>query len=196
MSDMNSKYSPISPIWALFAFLGSIIGAAFAFFMATGNLVADEISYADLAAIMLGAVTLILTVLGLAVAIAAIYGYREFMKRTRTVAAEKAEEVAVSAAVLHVQKHIETSLEAGLEEFVTERVRTIATQLLTPENLRQLIIEQIGAITYGDLRDDRLDASSVPDEPDDLDQLDEAEALAEEADDEGAVENTSEGDPR
>ncbi|KFG90048.1 hypothetical protein BV98_002221 [Sphingobium herbicidovorans NBRC 16415] len=88
----------------LFAFLGAIIGG-FMVWMIGGrelHVVPLGVSYGDLAAIALTAVTVLLAVFALACAFAALYGYREFMKRSAAVAAsvaEKKTEEAVEATV-------------------------------------------------------------------------------------------------
>ncbi|WP_156103299.1 hypothetical protein [Sphingobium herbicidovorans] len=59
---------------------------------------------------------------------------------------------------------------------MTRRAQTIATRVITPEYLRERIIEQIGVVALGSLRDEKFDAAAALDaagrEDDELEQLD------------------------
>jgi len=55
----------------------------------------DRISYPDLIAVLLTGVGLLLSIIGLAVAIIAIYGYQHFKKTAKTVATDRANVIAV-----------------------------------------------------------------------------------------------------
>jgi hypothetical protein len=97
----------------------------------------------------------------------------------------KAQEVAVPAAILEVKSYLDSNLDPDIRA----RARTIATQVLTPEYLRTLIVEQIDQVAYGSRRDERLDLAAEPpgdedvaDDFDDLDALDAAAALDREED--------------
>lgn len=143
----------MSPSWCLFAFLGAIVGAAFVAFLATGGVKADAISYSDLAAVMLAAVTLVLTVLGLAIAVAAIYGYRAFMETSKATAAEVARNEAVPAAIEVVKEYLAVSA----EPFLREQAEAVALRVISPERLQELIREQVNAVLLGNRADDELD---------------------------------------
>lgn len=166
-----------------FAFLGAIIGGFIVWLMSTRELhvVPVGVSYGDLAAIALTASTVVLAVLALLIAIAAIYGYREFMKRSAAVAAEKAREVAEPIATAEVRAYLSTNLTPIFEE----RAKTVAAQLLTPAVLRELIIQQVNEIQAGNTRDDLLDVEAAADAVDELEALDAEAALDEEAEEEG-----------
>lgn len=162
----------------LFAFLGAIIGG-FVVWMIGGrelHVVPLGVSYGDLAAIALTAVTVLLAVFALACAFAALYGYREFMKRSASIAAAVAEKKTAEA----VEAVVESYLDRNLDRDLTKRAQTIATRVITPEYLQQLIIEQIDALALGNVRDESLDTAAALEaaatEPDDLDELDKAAA--------------------
>lgn len=147
------KYDPISPQWALWSFLGAIIGAAFVAFIATGGVKAGTISYPDLAAVMLASVTLVLTVLGLAIAVAAIYGYKAFMDKSETTAAEIAGEVAVPAAIQVVKDYIANNA----EQVLIAQAEAVALRVISPAALQDLIREQIDMVMLGNSADEELD---------------------------------------
>jgi len=163
-----------------FAFLGAIIGGFVVWLLFSRSLrvLPVEVSYGDLAAIALTATTVVLAVLALGLALAALYGYREFMKRSAAVAADTATRVAVPAAEVEVR----TFLAANLTPIFQERATAVATQLLTPDVLRDLIIQQLNEIQAGSVRDTLLDIEQAADEPDNLAGLD-----AEAADDDAAL---------
>lgn len=134
------------------------------------------VSYGDLAAIALTAVTVLLAVFALACAAAALYGYRAFMKRSAAVAASVAEEKTESS----VTNAVERYLDKHLERDITRIAQTIATRVINPEYVRDLVIQQVGEVTAGNTRDDRLDRAAGLDQPDENDPLDKLDEAAEE----------------
>jgi hypothetical protein len=146
-------YSPISPQWALWGMLGAIVGAAFISFLTTGGVKANGISYSDLAAVMLAAVTLVLTVLGLAIAVAAIYGYRAFMDTSSETATRVAREEAILIATDVVKDYIANSA----EQLLIAQAEAVALRVISPQRLQQLIREQVDAVLLGSQADDELD---------------------------------------
>lgn len=146
-------YSPISPQWALWGMLGAIVGAAFISFLTTGGVKANNISYFDLAAVMLAAVTLVLTVLGLAIAVAAIYGYRAFMDTSSETATRVAREEAILIATDVVKDYIANSA----EQLLIAQAEAVALRVISPQRLQQLIREQVDAVLLGSEADDELD---------------------------------------
>lgn len=137
------------------AAMGALAGAFLVWLLSSRELtiIPVGVSYGDLAAIALTAATVILAVFGLILAGAAWFGYHEFIKKSAAVAEAKAHEVAEPAAISEVQ----TYLDKNLDQDIRARARTIATQLLTPDYLQSLIIEQINTIQTGNQRDERLD---------------------------------------
>jgi len=132
----------LAPPWALCAILGSIIGAACMWFLMVGGITkSPNITYTDLAAVMLAAATIVLTFIGLAIAGAAWYGYLEFKKRTTVIAERKAEVVATAKAEAEVKAY----LDAKLDPEIRNRVITIAGQILTQSN--PPIIRAVAAAT-------------------------------------------------
>lgn len=174
---MNRDDEP--PLYrVLFGFLGAIIGGFLVLLIGGHELHVTPVgvTYGDLAAIALTAVTVLLAVFGLAAAFAALYGYREFMRRSAAVASSAAEKEAKAVATETVKSHLDQNFDPDL----ARRAQTIATRIITPEYLRALIVEQIDALSYGNVRDEKLDEAAVREgagaEPDELDALDEAVA--------------------
>jgi hypothetical protein len=71
---------PPSPLWVTGAFVGAIIGGFTVAVIGKSQWVTTNITYTDLAAVLLAAVTLILALFGFVLAAAAIYGYRELQQ--------------------------------------------------------------------------------------------------------------------
>lgn len=89
----------------------------------TLEIVPQQISYPDLIAVLLTGVGLLLSVVGLAVAFIAIYGFRHFKKTAETVATSKAQIIAVD--------RLQTFL--GGEEasmLINAQVRTLVVEIL------------------------------------------------------------------
>lgn len=180
---MNSDNEP--PLYrTLFALLGAVIGGFVVLIMGGAQLHVTPVgvSYGDLAAIALTAVTVLLAVFALACAFAALYGYREFMKRSAAVAASVAEKNTKDSVTSAVERYLDQHLERDL----TKRAQTIATRVITPEYLRSLIIEQVGEVTSGNPRNEKLDIAANLDLTEDSDPLDGLDKDAEEEDDFGA----------
>jgi asparagine N-glycosylation enzyme membrane subunit Stt3 len=144
-----------SPFWVMWAFLGAIVGAALVLFLSKGTILSDNISYIDLAAVLLVAVTVLLTVFGLIIAIAAIYGYHAFMKTSVAAATAAAKVEANSAAVKHVTEYISSNLP---ETLFIDQAKAAAATVLTRERLDELISRRVDALLSGNDRDDQLDA--------------------------------------
>lgn len=153
-----------------YGLVGAIFGGVVVWFLFSRRLrvLPVEVSYGDLAAIALTAATVVLAVLAVGIALITLYGYREFMKRSAAVAAETAKKVAEPVAEAEVRAFLSTNLTPIFEE----RAKTIATRLLTPAVLRDLIIEQVNEIQIGNSRDRLLDLENAADEGDILDKLD------------------------
>ncbi|MBE2190327.1 MAG: hypothetical protein IAE98_12800 [Candidatus Kapabacteria bacterium] len=158
--------------------MGAIIGG-FVVLMIGGSqlrVMPVGVSYGDLAAIALTAVTVLLAVFALACAAAALYGYRAFMNRSASVAARVAEEKTESVATKAMEKFLEERLTLD----ITRIAQTVATRVISPEYVRNLVIEQIGEVTSGNDRDDRLDREADLVQPEEIDPLDDLDAAAEE----------------
>lgn len=90
--------------WVIWALMGAILGGAVVAFLGRANWVTTNISYTDLAAVLLAAVTILLSIFGIIAAAAAIYGYRWFM--------DKAEETAIR----EVKHYLDSNAEKILQE--------------------------------------------------------------------------------
>ena len=183
---MGERHDNEPPLYrVMWAFLGAIIGGALVWLCSTRELhvLPLNVSYDDLSAVALTAVTVILAVYGLAAAFAALYGYREFMKRSSATAARIAKMEATPAAIAEVQEYLRTQA----EPFLKAQAESVAVRVITPEALRDLIREQINAVTLGDSKDDKMDAAVEQlIEADPLDALDDDEAETQDLGDDNA----------
>ena len=155
-SDSNDHRRPASLRWTvgvptLSAVIGSLATAAM--FQGQINILPENISYTDLVAVVLSAVTIILAVVGLAVAALAIIGWRAFMK----MAEATAKKAAVPAATGVIERYIATSA----EQLLVQRAETVALRVISPERVEQLIREQIDTLLVGNPADDELDEDEI-----------------------------------
>lgn len=74
------KPAPPSPLWVTGAMVGAVIGGFVVAAIGKSQWITTNITYTDLAAVLLATVTLILALFGFVLAAAAIYGYRELQK--------------------------------------------------------------------------------------------------------------------
>ena len=117
------------------ALFGGIVGAAFVWFIQTGSfhLVSLNMSYADLAAIMLSAVSVLVTVLGVFIAALAIWGYSQFRS------------IAQSAAKSHVGSELKDGeLKTHIEKIIGDFLSTE----LKAGSLRKLMEERVDHILF------------------------------------------------
>lgn len=134
--DGSPVYAPIRPSLALAAFLGAIIGGAFVSFLVTGGVKADGMSYADLAAVLLSAVGVIVAIFGGVLAIAAFWGFEQ-MKReaVRSATSAALDETREQIENGSIRRYIMEEVEARISEFVASpefdrRVRTRVDQIV------------------------------------------------------------------
>lgn len=105
--------------WILPLVVGGITGAFSSIILISwmGNLAPQGVDYIDLAAVLLTAVGVLVTVLGVAFAIAAIWGYTE-LKRSAVMAAE-------TAALEEVKEQIENGdIRRYLERAINEEINS------------------------------------------------------------------------
>lgn len=105
--------------WILPLVIGAVAGgfASLIFFSFLGNLTPNGVSFLDLAAILLTAVAVIVTVLGVAFALAAFWGFAE-LKRSAVAAAE-------TAAVKEVKEQIENgTVRTYIREAIREEIES------------------------------------------------------------------------
>lgn len=110
---------------ALSALIGGVCGGVVVW-MTQGHTIAvlpESISYPDLIAVLLTGVGLLLSVIGLAVAIIAIYGYQHFKKTAKTVATDRANVVAVE----RLQEFLDG---AEASKQIHARVRELVVEIL------------------------------------------------------------------
>jgi hypothetical protein len=158
-SEANSRGWAASLRWTIgvptfSAIIASLATAAI--FKGRVNILPENISYTDLAAVILTAVTIILAVVALAVAALAIIGWRAFMKM--------AEVTAKKAAVPAATGAVETYLATSAEELLVQRAEAVALRVISPDRLEQLIREQINTLLIGNPADDEMDEDDIAEE--------------------------------
>jgi ABC-type multidrug transport system fused ATPase/permease subunit len=118
------------------AVAGSVIGAAL-LWLFQGNslrLVPEEMSYADLSAVMLSAVSVLVTILGVIVAIVAIWGYSHFKGIAETSAKSQVSNEIENGALKH---HLENSVTSFMQREFGDAGKLRA---LLEERVDQIII--------------------------------------------------------
>lgn len=135
----------------LSAVIGSTVTAAM--FRGRVNILPENISYTDLAAVVLTAVTIILAVVALAIAAIAVIGWRAFMKMAEVTA----KQAAVPAATGAIQQYVATSA----EELLVTRAEAVALRVITKERVEQLIREQVNTILIGNPADAEMDEDEL-----------------------------------
>jgi len=130
---------------------GAIIGAScVGLLFATGlnltwNMKSTDFLSAVLSALgaLLGAISVLLAIGGIAIAFFAIYGWGEFKRRTGETAADKAAAVAgpaaIEVAVPAAIKQVDVYLDKNLDPEIRQKVISIVGQIVTPDFLKSLI---------------------------------------------------------
>lgn len=117
----------------LIALLGAIIGGALVWILQghTFQLIPGNMSYADLAATMLGAAGILLTALGLVIGILGLWGYAQFRTTVENAAVE----------------HVKTSVAEGdLKLLVTNVSETFIAGELDKGRLRKILEDRIDEV--------------------------------------------------
>lgn len=143
-SDGTPEYAPIRPSLALASFLGAIIGAAFVFFLSTGGIKANGMTYADLAAVLLSAVGVIVAIFGGILAIAAFWGFEQMkLEAVRT---------ATDAALAETREQIENG---SIRRYILEEVETRIAEIVASPDFDRRVRARVDQIALG-RPDDRL----------------------------------------
>jgi hypothetical protein len=170
------------PIYrVLWALLGAVIGGFVVAFVTGSHLKVlpdDGVTYNDLAAVLLTAVGVLLTVFALAAGVAALWGYREFSGKMKDVATEVAEDVSratiaevaetefaarreeASKEIAGHKMRFQEETDAVLADTIPrleEAARAVAMRILTPEAITDIINKAIQAQLFGDPQDRELD---------------------------------------
>lgn len=133
---------------------GAVVTAAM--FQGRINILPGNISYTDLAAVVLTAVTIILAVVALAIAALAIIGWRAFMKMANVTA----KQAAVPAAIGAIEDYVTTSA----EPLLVARAEAVALRVISRDRIEQLIREQVNASLFGNPADAEMDEDDVAEE--------------------------------
>jgi hypothetical protein len=149
---MNGSDSDWFPILLMGILLGVVItvSSLVGFHISPMDIAELEMSYADMAAIMLGAVSVIVTVLGVFIAILALWGYSQFKKS------------AMRAAAHHVSNALESgSLRTEVERLIISEV----VSQLDGGKLEKIMEDRVNrALFSGAQRRTRSDDDPIGDE--------------------------------
>ncbi len=142
--DGAPAYAPARPSLVLASFLGAILGAAFIAFLSTGGIKANGITYADLAAILLSAVGVIVAIFGGVLAIAAFWGFEQMkLEAVRT---------ATNAALAETREQIENG---SIRRYILEEVETRISEIVASPDFDRRVRARVDQIVLG-RPDDRL----------------------------------------
>lgn len=139
-------YAAVQPSLALFAFLGAVIGAAVMGFMGTGSLKSGGMTYADLAAVLLAAVGVIVAIFGGVLAIAAFWGFQQ-MK-------QEAVRTATEAALTEVREQIENG---SIRRYILDEVEARITEVVASSDFDRRVRDRVDQIVLGRPEDRLLD---------------------------------------
>ena len=137
------------------AAISGVAGGALVWLFQAGslNLTPLGMQYADLAAVMLGAVAVLLTILGVFLAIFAIWGYSQFRS------------IVEGAAVRHASQSIR---EGELKDLVEERAVAFMTTSFETGRLRRLLEDRVDQIILRGAEDRLRDVDGGQDETQDI----------------------------
>ena len=142
---------------AIAALVGGLIGATvlWVFQGHSFRLVPEQMSFADLSAIMLSAVSVLVTILGVVIAIVTLWGYTHFKGI--------AESSARSAAIDHVTSEME---DGKLKQHSEEIVTTFLQKGFEGGKLRVLLEERVDQILISGAAQRARESSAQEDEDD------------------------------
>lgn len=132
------KPAPPSPLWVTGAFVGAIFGGLAVAFVGKSQWITTNISYTDLAAVLLAAVTLILALFAFILAAAAIYGYRELQRMV--------ERRADQATHDYLEENATKILEKRADQYLASRGR-VDDELDEDDEAYRIALQQAARIT-------------------------------------------------
>jgi len=139
--------------WILPLVIGGITGGLSSFVLLSwmGNLVPNGVDYMDLAVVLLTAVGVLVTVLGVTFAIAAFWGFSELKKSSIQAAIAAAE----SASVAEVKEQIENGdIRNYLERAISEEINS--------DGMEERIKARVDEVTFGNpKKDEQLEEDEV-----------------------------------
>lgn len=147
------KQSQLRP-W-LIAFVAGAIGGGLVWVLQVGSLVISPagMQYADLAAVMLGAVAVLLAIFGLFLAVFAIWGYSQFRS------------IVEGAATRHASQSIK---EGELKELVEEKALQFMEVSFESGKLREILEDRVDQIILRGPEERTKESTTSNAEPDDL----------------------------
>ena len=114
-------------------------------------------SYQDLAAIMLGAVGVIVTIFGVVLAIAAFWGFEQMKKEAIRMACDQAVPAATNAATNAALEHLKEQVGNGdVRDFILGEVERLMNDELNSPRMAKRIEVRVEQIVLGNDEEDRL----------------------------------------
>lgn len=110
-------------------------------------------SYQDLAAIMLGAVGVIVTIFGVVLAIAAFWGFEQMKKEAIRTACVQAVPAATNAALEHLKEQVGNG---DVRDFILGEVERLMNDELNSPRMAKRIEVRVDQIVLGNDEEDRL----------------------------------------
>lgn len=109
-------------------------------------------SYQDLAAIMLGAVGVIVTIFGVVLAIAAFWGFEQMKKEAIQTACIKAVPAATGAALEHLKEQVGNG---DVRDFILSEIERLMNDELNSPRMAKRIEARVDQIVLGKDKEDR-----------------------------------------
>ena len=139
---------------AFVALISGLLGALVTSYTQSGHLyLIPAGSFQDLAAIMLGAVAVIVTTFGVVLAIAALWGFAQMKREAVRMASEKAIPNAEIAALNHVKQYIESG---EVLSFISSRAEELVKIEIGSPEMRKLIEARVDKVALGNPSEDEL----------------------------------------
>ena len=144
------------PLWRriIVPLSSAAIGAIAASYAQSGKLfLIPAGSYQDLAAIMLGAVGVIVTIFGVVLAIAAFWGFEQMKKEAIRTACVQAVPAATNAALEHLKEQVGNG---DIRDFILSEVERLMNEELNSARMAKRIEVRVDQIVLGNDEEDRL----------------------------------------
>ena len=148
---------PKAPWWRLPLCVAAsgAIGGLITSYAQSGHLYLFPVgNYQDLAAILLGAVTVVVATFGGVVAIAAFWGFAQMKREAVRTATERAVPAASEAAIDELKEQIENG---KVRDYILSEVERLMDAELKSDRIAKLIEERVDKIALGSAEDRLLD---------------------------------------
>ncbi|MEN3749047.1 hypothetical protein TPR58_17875 [Sphingomonas sp. HF-S3] len=133
MSADNNRpqASPPNPLWVTGAMVGAVIGAFVVLALGKSQWVTTNITYTDLAAVMLATVTILITLFAIIMAVAAVYGYRELQQMIERRADEAAAKYMDTVGLRTIEARADSATASYLESKGDEVLKRREDEILS-----------------------------------------------------------------